>query len=60
MPPEVDDQSHRAQERRKRDALVDNLCAEARLPLVRLKAQLAYREDALAPTLRAAGFLARA
>ncbi len=53
---EVDDRSHRAPARRERDALVDSLCAEVGLPLVRVKARFAYSEDALLRALQASGF----
>jgi very-short-patch-repair endonuclease len=37
---EVDDRSHQAPARRRRDAFVDKLFAEVGLPLMRVKAQL--------------------
>ena len=53
---EVDDRSHRAPERRQRDALVDRFCAEVGLPPLRVTARLADSEDALLRTLQASGF----
>jgi hypothetical protein len=41
---ELDDRSHEAADRRRRDPLVDRVCAEAGLPLVRVKARFAYSE----------------
>jgi Protein of unknown function (DUF2726) len=52
---EVDDRSHEAADRRRRDALVDRVCAEAGLSLVRVKARFSYGEGELVKKLQAAG-----
>ncbi|WP_294537728.1 DUF2726 domain-containing protein [uncultured Rhodoblastus sp.] len=52
---ELDDRSHQAADRRRRDQLVDRVCAEAGLPLVHLKARWSYSEGELIKTLRGAG-----
>lgn len=52
---EVDDRSHEARDRRRRDALVDRVCAEARLPLLRIKARRSYPPNDVAAALTAAG-----
>jgi len=52
---EVDDRSHEAADRRGRDKLVDRVCAEAGLPLVRVKARFSYHDGELLRTLQAAG-----
>ncbi|PPQ34806.1 Protein of unknown function [Rhodoblastus acidophilus] len=52
---EVDDASHERVERRRRDVLVDRVCAEAGLPLLRVKARFAYSEIELMGALRSKG-----
>ncbi len=52
---EVDDRSYLALARRQRDAFVDKLFAEVGLPLMRIKAQLAYSENAILRRLQAEG-----
>ena len=52
---EVDDRSHEAADRRRRDQLVNRVCAEAGLPLVRFKARFLYSEGELVKQLQAAG-----
>jgi hypothetical protein len=52
---EVDDRSHEVADRRRRDGLVDRVCAEAGLPLVHVKARFSYSEGELVKKLQAAG-----
>jgi len=52
---EVDDRSHDVAERRRRDVLVDRVCAEAGLRLVRVRARFSYGESGLGQLLQANG-----
>ncbi|MBB4200238.1 hypothetical protein CCR94_02420 [Rhodoblastus sphagnicola] len=52
---EVDDRTHDASDRRGRDALVNRVCAEAGLRLVRVRARFAYSEIGLGQLLQANG-----
>jgi len=51
---ELDDASHRRQDRQERDAFLDEACEDAGLPLIRLKAVSAYDNQSIANTIKAA------
>lgn len=55
---EVDDRSHNASDRRSRDALVNRVCEEAGLRLVRVRARMAYSETGLMSLLETNGLAA--
>ncbi|NOK61610.1 MAG: hypothetical protein GFH27_549313n18 [Chloroflexi bacterium AL-W] len=49
---ELDDSSHRRQDRQKRDAFVNEILAQVRLPILHVKTQARYRVDILTREIR--------